>query len=75
MLIDPAKHKVARTCRYVWSDALESNAWELRRFIPNDEERSDFAQAVRQDMENPAYHWYCLMYVILMIFINILDML
>ena len=71
MVIDPQKHTVARTCRYVWSDTLEFNVGELKTFFPNDEERNEFAQAVRQDMENPAYHWYCLMYVILLILINI----
>ena len=75
MAIDPQKHAVGRIRRFVCSGAMESNAWELKRFYPNDEERGEFANAVKQDMENPAYHWYSLMYVILLIPINILDML
>ena len=75
LTLDSTKHDVARACRLVWSEAMETNAMEMTRYFPNYEEHSEFVQMVRRDMENTAYHWYCLMYVVLLILIDISDML
>ena len=75
MVIDPKKHKAGQTFKFVCAEAMESAVWQLKRFFPNEEERSKFADTVKQDLENPTYHLYCHMYIILLIPINILDIL
>jgi len=61
---DPAKHEIGRLCRKVWSVGLSDLAESLTRFIPNDEERSDFAEGVKADILNSDYNLYCLLYLI-----------
>ena len=54
---------MARRCANVWAEAMEAMAEELTEHFPNDEERTEFAQAVSVDMQNRSYHLYCNMYV------------
>lgn len=63
LIADPNKHRVARRVANVWAEAMEAMAEELREHFPNDEERTEFAQAVNVDMKTSSYHLYCNMYV------------
>jgi hypothetical protein len=63
--IDPTKHDLAKVCASVWAQAMEANSEKMNRYYPNDEERSDFAQDVKDDVLNTAHHLYAKMYVIL----------
>lgn len=62
---DPTKYEVARGCTYVWSEAMECNAQSLVKVFPDEEERTAFAEAVKEDVKNPAHHLFANMYVIL----------
>jgi hypothetical protein len=65
LTVDPTKHNVARVCGTVWAQAMEANADRMNRYYPDDEERNDFAQDVKNDVLNPNHHLYAEMYVIL----------
>ena len=64
LIVDRKKHKVARTCVNVWSAAIQTFAEQLIKQFPDDEVRSEFAEAASADVKNPAYHLYCNMYLI-----------
>ena len=54
----------------VWSLALEALAEQMIPYIPNDEERTDFADGVKADVRNMDYQLYCYTYAITLILLN-----
>ena len=62
LIVDPKKHEVARTCQRVWAQGLRDLAGQLNQYFPNDEEREEFGEAVKNDVLNSNHHLYCMLY-------------
>jgi hypothetical protein len=62
LMIDPKKHKVARTCQRVWAQGLKDLSEQLNQYFPNDEERAEFGEDVENNILNSDFHLYCLLY-------------
>jgi hypothetical protein len=62
LIVDPKKHEIGRISRKAWSEGTKALVELLTRYIPNDEERADFGEAVSNDIHNSDYHLYCLLY-------------
>ena len=58
LIIDPAKHSIGRVLAESLAGVMEACAEQMTRYYPNDEERFEFAEAVRRDMATPAYQLY-----------------
>jgi hypothetical protein len=63
LIVDHDK-ELADTLVNVWSLALEALAEQMIPYIPNDEERTNFADGVKADIRNMDYQLYCYTYAI-----------
>jgi hypothetical protein len=64
LIVDPRKHETARASAKIWCLAMEALAEQMTRYIPNDEQRSEFVDGVKDDVQNKEYQLYCNMYAI-----------
>jgi hypothetical protein len=64
-MIDSRKHHFARILQKVIADTMCTNVEldAMKRYFANDEERSEFAQTVIQDVLNLDYQLYLNLYV------------
>lgn len=62
LILDPKKHEIARTCQSVWAQGLKDLAEQLNQYFPNDEEREEFGEGVKNEIMNSNYHLYCMLY-------------
>jgi len=62
---DPKTAPYCRSAIHVWNSASVAMVELLRDWIPDQEERKLYAEKVTADYENPAYHLYSPMYVVI----------
>jgi len=62
---NPRKHRLAQGCANVWSSAIRVIADQLTKQFPNEEERSDFAEAASAQVRNLDYQLHCYLYLVI----------
>jgi hypothetical protein len=61
-MVDPKLKEAAKAAINVWSGVVGPLVDKMEKWIPTEEERTEFTAAVTADMANPKYHLYSPMY-------------
>jgi hypothetical protein len=62
LMVDPRLRSAGKAAINVWSGVVGPLVDKMEKWIPTEDERTEFTEAVTADMANPAYHLYSPMY-------------